>query len=616
MKRNMTQLEQGTRSALAKYLRSQGYVTYAGLLLHANLNFYRPLPGEIFAAAMEPGKNRILINPAITDKDALSVFIRHEILHEFLKHFDRALNHMAKLAGLDPDVLDDESLNEFAKKLKTDKGLHDIFNIAADYEIANRGYTENDKIITRNLGHYLNLTDDLADQAEFIRGLVTEDDHPDWINLPLEDMFDLLQKEREKDKKDMPPGGDPPPTSPDGDPIDDTEEGDGPGTGPGGDPGDKSKPTGDSPHKDPGDKPGPPGDGPGGDPGDDGEEEGDSPSGGPGDPGDMPRKKPSHKGGSHGDPGDESEEGETGEGSEEGGDLGDPGDPGDDGEEGGGSGSPWSNYDKEELAKQDKEREEEIAKELEELEDIDPYSSEAKGKLEEIADLLADESFADSLFDETDRVVRVSRKEKREREKAARKEAEKYTAKDGIDNFVLDLNKLVKSEVKKIKKKDWGKYNVKADSAGLVKPGKSRQKNPMIPKLYVYFDQSGSWDENDIEIGKQAIATLNTFVEKKQLVINLFYFGQRLTTTPGYAANGPRWECFDKVAEHIKQYRPDNVVIMTDSDGDHFDQYTGIYSMNPVTVPGGMFLLFRRGEVSKQVVRVFKGKKVSKIYKF
>ena len=276
----------------------------------------------------------------------------------------------------------------------------------------------------------------------------------------------------------------------------------------------------------------------------------------------------------------------------------------------------FDKYDEEELAKQDAEREEEIKKELEELGDMDPYSSEAESRLEEIADLLNDESIADALFDETDKKVRASRKEKRDQEKAARKEAEKYKAKQGIDNFVLDLNKLIKNEIKKITKSDWSRYNKKADGTGLIKPGKSQKRNPSIPKLYVYFDQSGSWGADDIEIGKQAISTLNTFVKDKKLIIELFYFGERLTTTPGYDANGPGCECFDKVAEHIKANRPDNVVIMTDSDGDYYDYKTGINSMNPVTVPGGMFLLFRRGAVSKQVVRVFKGKKLTKIYKF
>lgn len=189
---NMTNTEKATRRVLAEFMRSQGYVTYAGLLLKFDLNFYRPKSGDVFIAAMVPGQYRILINPAVKDKEALSVFVRHEILHEYLKHFDRALKHLAERAELDYDKLDDYSIKELEKELNK---THDIFNIAGDYEISNRGYTEEDKTIIRNIGP-------LLDSTEEIRGLVTEDDHPDWVGLPIEDMYDLLMKEYEKDKKD------------------------------------------------------------------------------------------------------------------------------------------------------------------------------------------------------------------------------------------------------------------------------------------------------------------------------------------------------------------------------------------------------------------------------
>lgn len=187
----MTKLERGTRSALAKFMRSQGYVTYAGLLLKFDLNFYTPKSGKPFAAAMIPNQGRILINPIIDDKEALSVLIRHEILHEYLKHHNRLMKHLADQANLDYDTLDDLSLKQLEKQLYSNK----IFNTAADYEISNRGYTENDKNLIRNIGPYLHSTREM-------RGLVTEDDHPEWINLPVEDMYDRLVDELNKARKE------------------------------------------------------------------------------------------------------------------------------------------------------------------------------------------------------------------------------------------------------------------------------------------------------------------------------------------------------------------------------------------------------------------------------
>ena len=77
-----------------------------------------------------------------------------------------------------------------------------------------------------------------------------------------------------------------------------------------------------------------------------------------------------------------------------------------------------------------------------------------------------------------------------------------------------------------------------------------------------------------------------------------------------------------KLIEHIKANKPDNVCVMTDSD---FDWYIGKgdyygdsdISKAPTTiVPGGVFLMFRNGDVSKGLVDKLRGKKLTKIYAF
>lgn len=284
----------------------------------------------------------------------------------------------------------------------------------------------------------------------------------------------------------------------------------------------------------------------------------------------------------------------------------DPGDP---------SKPELDKFDKEELARQDEERQKQIDKELEEygdaVEEKGADSAEAKSRLEEISDLLNDAATAQDLLDETDRIVRQDYQKRAKERKEAEKAAQKYTANQGIDNFVLDLNKLIKTEVKKVKKDDWGKINKKYSRSGLLKPGHSMKKNPQIPRLFVYYDQSGSWSESDIEIGDKAISTLNVFVQKKQLVIEVYFFADDVHTT----AQQARWEggtgAGEKVLQHIQSAKPDNVIIMTDSD---FDWY-GFKDIH-ATVSGGAFMLFRRGNVSKWLVNNLHGKKLTKIYSF
>ena len=73
-------------------------------------------------------------------------------------------------------------------KLKRILYKDDTFNYAADYEISNRGYTTRDKENIRNIE--LN--------GRILSGLVTEDDHPDWVNLSVEEMYDKLIEERKQ----------------------------------------------------------------------------------------------------------------------------------------------------------------------------------------------------------------------------------------------------------------------------------------------------------------------------------------------------------------------------------------------------------------------------------
>lgn len=274
--------------------------------------------------------------------------------------------------------------------------------------------------------------------------------------------------------------------------------------------------------------------------------------------------------------------------------------------------------DKEQLEKEDKEREEQIQKELEELGEIgeqdgDLDGEDAQAKVEEISKLLNDEATAQDLLDETERIVRQDYQTRKQQKKEAEKAAQQYHANNGIADFVLDLNKLIAKEIKKNRKEDWGKINKKYSRSGLLKPGYSQKKNPQIPRLFVYYDQSGSWSSNDIKIGDQAISTLNTYVKKKQLIIEVYYFANHIHTNANTARNEGGTAAGRLLIEHIAAAKPDNVVIMTDDD---FDGWSEILQAGKVTVPGGAFLLFRNNAVSKRLVDRVHGKKLTKIYSF
>lgn len=180
----MSRAERATKSYIYQKLREEGYPTYADIFAKLDLNL---TAHPAVVGYMDPKTGTITINRNL-EEDQFSVIIRHEILHNYLRHEKRLLDHLAEMRGIDPDDLDDLSLNELKQFLYG----NDTFNIAADYEISNRGYTEEDKQTVRNI--LLN--------GQTLSGLVTEDKHPEWVTWDVEDMYDELLKEREQAKQD------------------------------------------------------------------------------------------------------------------------------------------------------------------------------------------------------------------------------------------------------------------------------------------------------------------------------------------------------------------------------------------------------------------------------
>ena len=167
----MTKREYAIKDMIFHILLSQGYKTYARLFDLFDINLTdRPN----FVAAVDINRARILLKNGI-QKDDLSTIVRHEILHRWLEHAIRLEKHIGE--------------DEFKKISKKNWNLS---NIAGDYEISNRGYTDNDKNIVRNL----------KINGIPMSGLVTELDHPEWTNLTFEEMYDRLVEESKKKEEE------------------------------------------------------------------------------------------------------------------------------------------------------------------------------------------------------------------------------------------------------------------------------------------------------------------------------------------------------------------------------------------------------------------------------
>lgn len=556
----MTKAEARGKIQIARKLAEQGYPTYAKIFDEFDLNITED-PGVI--AYMEPGKGRIVVNKNL-HLDAISVVIRHEILHQYLEHEERLIKHVAKKLKMDPDKLDDMSINKIKNLIYRGKE----FNIAGDFEISNLGYTDADKRAIKNI--LLN--------GKVLSGLVTEDHHPDWVDLPLEDMFDKLLPDNQDQQNQKGQQGQP------------GQDGEGEGSGGSGsgmsdkdfDDLNKAIENGDfeigddDPLRDP-----------------DGTQSGS-------DIDDKTFDKLSDKakknlmdklakmGPQIGDKGDEETQKKEQEEREKndvtGGQSGEEGKPGK--ASGGDSDNPLSDNGPIKkgglggAGKGSNRREDEKG------------SPEGEGNIpERIKDILGDKSLGDKLRDEASKAVW------KEKEGKAKKELERYR-KSGIYKFKLSLSNFLRDELDDERDGTWKRFNKNTASPDLIQKGRATEDGP-IPLINIYFDQSGSWDASKIAVGEQAMGLIYKYKNEGKLQAKVYYFSNSVVNDVNDPSLGGG-TAGQPIMNHINQTHPNNVIIMTDSD-------IGDIRSN-VTVPGAVWLLFKGGR-SQNLIDHLHGKK-------
>lgn len=182
----MTAIERKVKYALIEQLSSEGYPRYAKMLEPFDLKYTND-PNVV--AYIDYKSGRVVLNTQLY-LSQISFVLRHELLHNFLAHHKRMQKKIANELGYDYNHLTPEQENHINLTIYGDPDRID--NIAADYEISNRGYTVADKKTARTLK--------LGDRV--VQGLVTDMDHPDWVEDNMETMYDKLRKERPQNQND------------------------------------------------------------------------------------------------------------------------------------------------------------------------------------------------------------------------------------------------------------------------------------------------------------------------------------------------------------------------------------------------------------------------------
>ena len=254
--------------------------------------------------------------------------------------------------------------------------------------------------------------------------------------------------------------------------------------------------------------------------------------------------------------------------------------------------------DKDWQDKEEAERKEQIKKEKEEAQrakdageeyDEDALAEESEEeyqkRIEDIQNMFGDE--------ETSEKAKSENKVKIDRELAKKKAASlRNTPAGNLKRFKLSLDQFIAKEVRPKRKRTWQKPNMSYEGSGIMRQGRRRSRDEKIPKINVYFDQSGSWDESDIKVGLEAIGVLKGYEERKEIKVDLYYFSNDIYDDPAAARYDGGTGAGAKLIYHIQSTRPDNVIIMTDDDIG--SGWTEIYDAPKIKVPGAVWYLFRK----------------------
>lgn len=179
----------------------------------------------------------------------------------------------------------------------------------------------------------------------------------------------------------------------------------------------------------------------------------------------------------------------------------------------------------------------------------------------------------------------------------------------GFREFLNSLYRAIALQVQTNEVQDdtWSAINRRYSGTGVLKQGQRKNDLPdkKIPVIDFYFDQSGSWDEQDIAAGKKAVESLVDMEEEGQIKINIYYFSNHVFNDAESARNEGGTRAWNDIVKNVIATQATNVVIMTDSDMEGW--WEGPTALK-YTVPGYVWYLWRDGSNAPRLPRDLKGR--------
>lgn len=160
-----------------------------------------------------------------------------------------------------------------------------------------------------------------------------------------------------------------------------------------------------------------------------------------------------------------------------------------------------------------------------------------------------------------------------QQKQARQREIDKYTNWPPLSKFEINFYNAIRTQVddQVLPYKTYMAINQQYEGEDILRKGityKTQEDRDAIPVIDVYFDCSASFDEDDIEKGKRAIASIKQFEDAGEIKVNLFYFANHVYNEFAPARNESGTRAWKDILSNIVSTKATNVVIITDSDMD------------------------------------------------
>lgn len=203
------------------------------------------------------------------------------------------------------------------------------------------------------------------------------------------------------------------------------------------------------------------------------------------------------------------------------------------------------------------------------IDQVDPvtYIDDMEDRAARIKDWSSDPLSIQELQAEDNIELQKDRQKTKARDAAKLRYNNYGSLKDFEMNFYSAINNQV--EMVKMEYQSYDEINVEYESEDAIMKADIVKELPdeAKPIIDVFFDQSGSWDKRDIQVGRKAIKSIKTFEDMGEIVLNLRFFDDIVTDNEDHPLLGEGGtNAWSEILQEIKATEAKNVVIMTDSD--------------------------------------------------